>query len=376
MAARALPLDACDQIVGDDDSLSYLATHSQTYTPTRSLAYTATRSMPYAQHTAGGAARRALVEPADEVTIDVFATPERCGAKRAMDPATAARNAVLVAAIAGPVAAAAQAMRAELPADPEAEIPTESLDTTAILTVGSTPAPESNAFVARKVRRRKGAMGVVGLAAAVAFTGVGMSVQAVSANDSVPSTTGLFAANADADQAVSVRVDSVSRDTERPELSNEFAAGEPLMSLTAKPAIEGVTAPGQLAPNTPAQAIETAKSMVGDQNYGNMCLALVSAFYGYSSAGIASAQDAAGVISAAGMMHTDMEDIPVGALIWYDGLPSGNPYGHVAMYAGDGQIYSNGASTGVGTMSINTPADDWHEPIIGWSAVWLPGATK
>ncbi len=39
-------------------------------------------------------------------------------------------------------------------------------------------------------------------------------------------------------------------------------------------------------------------------------------------------------------------------------------------------IYSNGASTGVGLMSINVPADSWHEPIIGWSAVWLPNATK
>ena len=155
-----------------------------------------------------------------------------------------------------------------------------------------------------------------------------------------------------------------------------MAASQPVMALTAAPTIEGITAPGQLAPKTPQEAMATAASMVGNQNYGNMCLALVSAFYGYSSAGIASAQDAAGVISAAGMMHTDMTDIPVGALIWYDGLPSGNPFGHVAMYAGDGQIYSNGASTGVGTMSINTPAKDWHEPIIGWSAVWLPGATK
>ena len=39
-------------------------------------------------------------------------------------------------------------------------------------------------------------------------------------------------------------------------------------------------------------------------------------------------------------------------------------------------LQSNGASTGVGLMSINVPADSWHEPIIGWSAVWLPNATK
>ena len=135
-------------------------------------------------------------------------------------------------------------------------------------------------------------------------------------------------------------------------------------------------ASGQIPPFSVDQAIAQARSMIGNMNYGNMCLALVSAFYGYTSAGIASAQDAAAVVSAAGMMHTDMSDIPVGALIWYDGGPVGNPYGHVAMYAGDGMIYSNGASTGVGLMSINVPADSWHEPIIGWSAVWLPNATK
>ena len=135
-------------------------------------------------------------------------------------------------------------------------------------------------------------------------------------------------------------------------------------------------APGQLTPQTVEQAMATAKSMVGDQGYGNMCLALVSKFYGYSTAGTVGAQQAAEAIKAAGQMHTDMKDIPVGALIWYDGTPIGNPYGHVAMYAGDGMVYSNGAPTGVGLIPLEEPATGWKEPIMGWSAVWLPAATK
>ena len=107
-----------------------------------------------------------------------------------------------------------------------------------------------------------------------------------------------------------------------------------------------------------------------------MCLSLVAAFYGYSSAGEVGAQQAANTIIAAGQMHTDMSDIQVGALIWYDGNPVGNPYGHVAMYAGDGMVYSNGAPTGVGLIPLEEPADGWGEPIIGWSSVWLPAATK
>lgn len=369
-AARALVVEAGDQIPGETDSFPYLATHSQTHTPARSLAYTATRALPHTPAGSAGA-RRGLIGTVDEITIDEFAAPRRCQARRAMDPVAAAQSAVLVAAIAGPVARAAEVLRAAQAA--EAEPATEALETTAILAVGSTLAPEPSAFVARRVRRRRGTMGILGLAAAITFTGVGISVQAVSASDII-NPDAIFA-TADQEAHVASRVDMVTRDSARPDL-REMAASQPVMALTAEPSIEGVFAPGQRAPKTPAEAIATAQSMVGNQNYGNMCLALVSAFYGYTSAGIASAQDAAGVAAAAGMMHTDMSDIPVGALIWYDGGPVGNPYGHVAMYAGDGMIYSNGASTGVGLMSINVPADSWHEPIIGWSAVWLPNATK
>lgn len=370
-AARALMADAGEQISSGTDQVSYLATRSAEYTPARSLAYSATRALPVS----GAHPRRALVDNIDSITIDEFAAPRRCQARRAMDPVVAAQSAVLVAAIAGTVARAAEAMRAAEAL--EAEIPTETLDTTAILAAGSTIAPAPRAFVARHVRRRRGTMAALGVAAAITFTGVGLGIQAVSADDQVPQDS-IFGTTA-TDTALATRAqDEITRDDVRPEFA-EMAASQPVGTLVAEPTIEGITAPGQLAPNTPDEAMAKAKSMVGDQGYGNMCLALVSTFYGYSTAGINSAQDAAAVISAAGMMHTDVSDldkIPVGALIWYDGGPSGNPFGHVAMYAGDGMIYSNGASTGVGTMSINTPADDWHEPIIGWSAVWLPNATK
>ena len=110
--------------------------------------------------------------------------------------------------------------------------------------------------------------------------------------------------------------------------------------------------------------------------YGNMCLALVAAFYGYTSSGVNSATDAAATIEAAGQMQHDTSNIPVGALVWYDGTPAGNPYGHVAMYAGNGMIYSNGAANGgVGMISLDTPSAGWGEPLIGWSSVWLPNAT-
>lgn len=135
-------------------------------------------------------------------------------------------------------------------------------------------------------------------------------------------------------------------------------------------------ASGQVAPFSVDAAIARAQSMTGNMNYGDMCLALVAAFYGYSSSGINSASDAAGMIIAAGQMRYDLSDIPVGALVFYNGTPAGNPFGHVAMYAGDGMIFSNGAANGgVGMISLHTPSSSWGEPIIGWSSVWLPYAT-
>ncbi|MGB3953791.1 MAG: hypothetical protein WBL05_00650, partial [Brooklawnia sp.] len=172
-----------------------------------------------------------------------------------------------------------------------------------------------------------------------------------------------------------------SAETAEPEVSEEpvqQAEVEHAEVAPAEPAfsVDTTTAPGQLTPASVDEAMAKAAEMTGNWGYQNMCLSLVAAFYGYSSAGEVGAQQSANTIIAAGQMHTDMSDIPVGALIWYDGNPVGNPYGHVAMYAGDGMVYSNGAPTGVGLIPLEEPAEGWGEPIIGWSSVWLPSATK
>ena len=117
-------------------------------------------------------------------------------------------------------------------------------------------------------------------------------------------------------------------------------------------------------------------ALIAQRSLISAVMSLVATFYGYTSAGEEGAQQSAATVSAAGQMHTDLTDIPVGALIWYDGTPIGNPFGHVAMYAGNGMVYSNGAPTGVGLIPLREPADGWGEPIIGWSSVWLPAATK
>lgn len=189
------------------------------------------------------------------------------------------------------------------------------------------------------------------------------------ANDETVATPNQQPASLDAASDPLEVADTTSATTTTPQ------ADLPLL-VSASEQITTVIAPGQKQPVSVPEALKRAAGLVGSSNYQNMCLALVSTFYGYTSSGVNSATDAAAAVQAAGQMHTDMSDIPVGALIWYDGSPAANPYGHVAMYAGNGMIYSNGAPTGVGLISINEPAQAWREPIIGWSNVWLPAATK
>lgn len=169
---------------------------------------------------------------------------------------------------------------------------------------------------------------------------------------------------------------AATADSSNPTTAEASAAAVEPAAAAPAPSVATNIAAGQLSPSSVEEALAKAESMTGNWNYQNMCLSLVATFYGYTSAGEVGAQQAAATAAAAGQLHTDMSNIPVGALIWYDGTPVGNPYGHVAMYAGDGMVYSNGAPTGVGLIPINEPADGWREPIIGWSSVWLPAATK
>lgn len=132
-------------------------------------------------------------------------------------------------------------------------------------------------------------------------------------------------------------------------------------------------APGQLPPLSVNAALANAQAAAGSSVWEGLCLGGVANWYGYATSGFGSAIQAARNIQAAGQMHYD-SDIPVGAMVFYDGAPAGNPYGHVALYAGNGMIWTNGVGGVVGLASINYPVSAWGEPLIGWSSVWLPYA--
>ena len=215
-------------------------------------------------------------------------------------------------------------------------------------------------------------LAAAGLVAVVApLSGFAVASSAANTAASAPEAAVLYFGDA----PLADRGQPISRDEFRPAIA-AAAQPEATVGTLSVQAVDKIIAPGQKAPDSVEQAMARAAAMTGNGGYDNMCLSLVAAFYGYTSAGEVGAQQAANTIIAAGQMHYDLSDIPVGALVFYDGSGIGNPYGHVAMYAGNGMVYSNGAPTGVGLIPLREPADGWRQPIIGWSSVWLPAATR
>ena len=242
------------------------------------------------------------------------------------------------------------------------------------LTEPAEPADDLVAFERPGRRPRFGSrmLAAAGLVAVVApISGFAVASSAATSAGSAPESTILYFGDAPQGD----RDLPISRDEFRPGIAAAAQPDNVVGTLSVK-AVDKIIAPGQKAPDSVEQAMAKAAAMTGNLGYENMCLSLVAAFYGYTTAGEVGAQQAANTIIAAGQMHYDMTDIPVGALVFYDGSGIGNPYGHVAMYAGNGMVYSNGAPTGVGLIPLNEPADQWREPIIGWSSVWLPAATR
>ena len=121
--------------------------------------------------------------------------------------------------------------------------------------------------------------------------------------------------------------------------------------------------------------------LVGQMNSGShawyrRCMALVAVAYGWSYSGNDTAYIGAQRVIAAGQMHTSRAGIPKGAVMWWDGRRTGNTAGHVAIYDGNGYIFSNdvkGHGT-VGRVPWTFPEDHWGQRFIGWSAPYMPNA--
>lgn len=111
----------------------------------------------------------------------------------------------------------------------------------------------------------------------------------------------------------------------------------------------------------------------GSTSWYRRCLALVMQAYGYAG-GAATAFQAGQEAAAGGRLSTDRTRIPRGAVLYWDGRATGNPAGHVAIYDGDGYIYSNDV-TGPGTVGRvpwDFPETNWGQKFMGWSPPYFP----
>jgi hypothetical protein len=114
----------------------------------------------------------------------------------------------------------------------------------------------------------------------------------------------------------------------------------------------------------------------GSRAWRRRCMVLVAVAYGWRYSGNATAYVGSRRAAAAGLLSRDTRHIPRGAVLYWDGRATGNAAGHVAVYDGEGYIYSNDV-TGpgrVGRVPWTFPVKRWHQRFLGWSPPYFPKA--
>ena len=138
--------------------------------------------------------------------------------------------------------------------------------------------------------------------------------------------------------------------------------------------LDGGYAPGRKNPNdcNAALAFLQRQDDTNSAQWYRSCLALVANAYGWGYSGVNTAGQHALLLKRAGKLNTSRTNIPRGAVVWW----TNSGAGHVAVYAGDGQIYSNDAVTPgqVSKVAWDLPEKQWGQHFEGWSAPYFPNA--
>lgn len=117
-------------------------------------------------------------------------------------------------------------------------------------------------------------------------------------------------------------------------------------------------------------AVARALRLVGDHGYYQLCARLAANIWGRPRAGYVSAAEQWRQMVAGGNVHTADRRPPVGALLFWD---TGGPYGHVAVYVGNGRIVSNDIGDhvpgegGVYLVAFEVIESKWGATYLGWS---------
>jgi hypothetical protein len=122
-------------------------------------------------------------------------------------------------------------------------------------------------------------------------------------------------------------------------------------------------------------AVTRALSLVGSHGYYQLCARLAANIWGRPFSGYYSAAEQWQQMVGSGNAHPADRRPPVGALLFWS---TDGPYGHVAVYTGNGRIVSNdiGDRTlgegGVYLVDVGAIEDRWGATYLGWSPPIYP----
>jgi hypothetical protein len=122
-------------------------------------------------------------------------------------------------------------------------------------------------------------------------------------------------------------------------------------------------------------AISRALRLVGSHGYYQLCARLASNIWGRSNSGYYSAAEQWLRMTNSGNAHPSDRRPPVGALLFWS---TDGPYGHVAVYVGNGRIVSNdiGDRTpgdgGVYLVDVGAIEQRWGATYLGWAPPIYP----
>jgi hypothetical protein len=122
-------------------------------------------------------------------------------------------------------------------------------------------------------------------------------------------------------------------------------------------------------------AVRRALDLVGSRGYYQLCARLASNIWGRSNSGYYSAAEQWSQMVTSGNAHPDDRQPPVGALLFWS---TEGPYGHVAVYVGNGQIVSNDIGDrapgegGVYLVEVDAIDKQWGATYLGWAPPIYP----
>ncbi|GAA3129221.1 hypothetical protein GCM10010530_57790 [Kribbella aluminosa] len=122
-------------------------------------------------------------------------------------------------------------------------------------------------------------------------------------------------------------------------------------------------------------AVRRALDLVGSRGYYQLCARLASNVWGRSNSGYYSAAEQWNQMVSSGNAHPDDRRPPVGGLLFW---ATQGPYGHVAVYVGNGQIVSNDIGDrvpgqgGVYLVDVGAIEKQWGATYLGWAPPIYP----